>query len=138
MSPQDDTRKALIPERRSFSAHSTIFKEGDPADCAYIVESGEVEITKTVNGRRITLGTLHGWEMFGELALIDDQPRMATATAIDDSVCMVVSKTSVAQMMDDAPQGLNTVIHSLAQIVRKAGQDLAEARYQLLEQENPG
>ncbi|MDR3441345.1 cyclic nucleotide-binding domain-containing protein [Telmatospirillum sp.] len=135
MTTQDDSRKAFIPERRSFPAHTTIFKEGELADCAYIVETGDVQITKVVNGRRVLLGTLHPWEMFGELGLIDASPRMASATTLNDTVCMVVSKAAMAQMMDDAPQGLNTIIHSLVQIVRTAGIDLAEARYQLLERE---
>ena len=51
---------------------------------------------------------------------------------------MVVTKKAVGQMMDGAPQGLNTLIHSLVQIIRTAGQDLAEARYQLMESKGEG
>ncbi|MTJ84318.1 MAG: cyclic nucleotide-binding domain-containing protein [Telmatospirillum sp.] len=137
MTSQDDSPKSHMPERRSFAAHSTIFKEGDPADCAYIIEVGQVQISKMVSGRRVQLGTRKTWEMFGELGLIDDNPRMATAIASEDTICMVISKGAMAQMMDEAPQGLNTVIYSLAHIVRSAGQELAEARYQLLQRENP-
>ncbi len=135
MSDETGKRKNSAPERRSFSGNSVIFKEGDLADCAYIVESGEVQIFKTINGRRVTLGNLAAWAMFGELGLIDASPRMATAVARQDTVCMVVSKESVAQMMDGAPAGLNTVIHALVQVVRTVGQDLADARYRLLELE---
>lgn len=119
--------------KRTFAAGSTIFKEGDTADCAYVVESGEVQIFKMINGRRVQLGTVGPWGMFGELGLIDASPRMATAQTSQNTVCMVVSKTSVAEMMDGAPQGLNTLIHSLVQIIRTAGANLAEARYQLAE-----
>jgi CRP-like cAMP-binding protein len=136
MTNQDDSRKAALPERRSFAANTTIFKEGDVADCAYVVESGEVQIFKIVNGRRVALGTVKPWGMFGELGLIDASPRMAAAIAREDTVCMIIQKASVAQMMDGAPQGLNTLIQSLAQIIRVSGEELAEARYQLLEKEN--
>ncbi|PKU21640.1 cyclic nucleotide-binding domain-containing protein [Telmatospirillum siberiense] len=135
MSSVDDNRKAFLPERRSFQANTTIFKEGDQADCAYIVEAGEVQIFKMVSGRRILLGDILPWGIFGELGLIDSSPRMATAVSRKDTVCMVISKASIGQMMDGAPQGLNTLIHSLVQVIRTAGQDLAEARYQLTERE---
>lgn len=134
----DDSRKAFLPERRTFPANVTIFKEGDEADCAYIVEAGEVQILKMISGRRVLLGDIHPWGMFGELGLIDASPRMATAITREDTVCMVISKIAIAQMMDGAPQGLNTLIHSMVQIIRTAGQDLAEARYQLMEQEKRG
>lgn len=133
MNSVNEGKKSFQPERRSFSANTTIFKEGDQADCAYIVEAGEVQIFKMVNGRRILLGDIHPWGMFGELGLIDASPRMATAVTRQDTICMVISQTSIAQMMDGAPQGLNTLIHSLVQIIRTAGHDLAEARYQLTE-----
>jgi CRP-like cAMP-binding protein len=133
MGSADDKRRILKPERRTFAAGTTIFKEGDQADCAYIVESGEVQIFKMINERRVQIGTIHTWGIFGELGLIDASPRMAAAYATKDSVCMVVTKSAVGHMMDGAPQGLNTLIHSLVQIIRTAGQDLAEARYQLLE-----
>ena len=135
MNSVDDRRKAIAPERRFFSANTMIFKEGDQADCAYIVESGEVQIVKTVSGRRVLLGDVGPWGMFGELGLIDASPRMASAFAQTDTVCMVVTKTSVAQMLDDAPQGLNALIHSLVRIIRSSGESLADARYQLLERE---
>lgn len=135
MNSVDDSRRAFLPERRSFPANTTIFKEGEQADCAYIVEAGEVQIFKMVSGRRVVLGDIHAWGMFGELGLIDASPRMATATTRQDTICMVISKSSIAQMMDGAPQGLNTLIHSLVQIIRTAGQELAEARYQLMEHE---
>lgn len=133
MNNTQDKPKPSGPVRRSFANGSTIFKEGDAANCAYIVESGHVEIFKVVNGRRIHLGSVGPWGMFGELGLIDSSPRMASAYASDDCVCMVVSQASVAELMDGAPQGLNTLIYSLVQIIRATGQDLAEARYQLAE-----
>lgn len=138
MNSVDDSRKSFLPERRAFPANTTIFKEGDQADCAYIVETGEVQILKTISGRRVLLADVHPWGMFGELGLIDDSPRMATAITRQDTVCMVISKVSIAQMMDGAPQGLNTLIQSMVQVIRTTGEDLAEARYQLMEQEKQG
>lgn len=121
------------PQRRSFAKGTSIFKEGDRADAAYIVESGSVQIFKMVSGRKVVLGTIHPWGMFGELGLIDNSPRMAGAYVVEDATCMVVSKDSIERMLDNAPDALRILIQSLVQIIRTAGQDLAEARYQLLE-----
>lgn len=138
MDSVDDRRKGGAPERRSFPANTMIFKEGDQADCAYIVEAGQVRIEKNINGRRVSLGDVGPWGMFGELGVIDANPRMATAITREDTICVVVSKASIAHMMDGAPQGLNALIQSLVRIIRTSGQDLADARYQLMEQEKKG
>ncbi|MBL94349.1 MAG: cAMP-binding protein [Magnetovibrio sp.] len=70
-----------VLDRRIFESGRTIFEEGDEENCAYIVESGEVEISKTINGKREILSILNENCLFGELALIDSKPRMASAKA---------------------------------------------------------
>ena len=133
MTGTDKPRKMIGPERRTFLKGTTIFKEGEKADAAYIVESGQVEVFKMIAGRHIPLGIIREWGMFGELGLVDDSPRMAGAHTLEDTVCLVVSQRSVAQMLDAAPPGLTTVIESMAQTLRSAGEDLAQARYQLIQ-----
>lgn len=76
--------------RTKFVSGKEIFVEGDAADSAYIVESGCVAISKEVDGQDLVLGTIGLECIFGEMALIDNQPRMATATAIEDTVCVVL------------------------------------------------
>jgi hypothetical protein len=63
---------------------------------------------------------------------------MAGSYVSESAVCMVVSKESVNRLLDDAPQGLQTLIHSLVQVIRTAGTNLAEARFQLLERQKLG
>lgn len=123
----------LPPERRSFSQGTTIFKEGEAGDAAFIVESGRVNIVKSLNGRTVVIGSISPWGIFGELAVIDDGPRMGTAVAAADTVCLVIRKESLRFMLDQAPQGLGVIIASMANTLRQAGQDLAAARLTLLE-----
>ncbi len=125
--------EAGAPERRAFPKGTTIFKEGERADAGYIVETGSVQIFKMIGGRRVLLGTIGPWGMFGELGLIDDSPRMAAAYTTEDTVCMVISKEAVALMLDAAPAGLGLLVQSMAETIRKAGEDLADSRFQLLE-----
>ena len=123
------------PERVIFPRGTTIFKQGDKADAAYILESGDIQIFKMVNGKRITLGHVAKWGLFGEMGLIDDSPRMASAYVTEDATCTVLSKESFSRMMDSAPDGMLLVIESLTRTLRASGDDLADARYRLSELE---
>lgn len=124
-----------LPERVTLPRGTTIFKQGEEANAAYILESGEVQIFKMVNGRRIVLGHVQKWGLFGEMGLIDDSPRMASAYVTEDATCTVLSKESFSRMMDSAPDGMLLVIESLTRTLRASGDNLAEARYRITELE---
>ena len=121
------------PERRSFTKGTVIFREGDRGDEAYLVQKGAVRILKTVNGKRITLGQCKPFQVFGELALLDDGPRMAAAEATEDTLVLVLGKANVRDLMDSAAPGLTTLIQSLITTMRIMGDELAAARAQIVE-----
>jgi len=125
-------------ERRSFARGTVIFREGDAGDEAYLLHQGAVRIFKTVAGRRITLGTVHPFQVFGELSMMDDSPRMAGAIAESDVVCLVLTKQAIRTMMDQAPEGLSTLILSMLATMRSMGRELADARAALIESGGKG
>ncbi|MEO0035021.1 MAG: hypothetical protein RLZZ501_1044 [Pseudomonadota bacterium] len=120
-------------ERRDFPRGTLIFREGDGGDTAYLVHRGTVRIFKTVGGRRVTLGLVRPFQVFGELALIDDSPRMAGALADDDVTVLVLPRATIQAMIDQAPDGLRTLILSMMATMRVMGDDLAAARAALLD-----
>ncbi|MFD2234160.1 Crp/Fnr family transcriptional regulator [Phaeospirillum tilakii] len=120
-------------ERRDFARGTLIFREGDSGDTAYLVHRGTVRIFKTVGGRRVTLGLVRPFQVFGELALIDDAPRMAGALADDDVTVLVLPRAAIQAMIDQAPDGLRTLILSMMATMRVMGDDLAAARAALLD-----
>ncbi|HHT9137059.1 MAG TPA: cyclic nucleotide-binding domain-containing protein [Candidatus Wunengus sp. YC60] len=61
-----------------------IFKEGDISGNAYIIKTGQVEISKGEGKQKVVLAVLKEGDIFGEMGLIEDKPRSATATALDD------------------------------------------------------
>ncbi len=81
-----------ILHRDVFRAGSVIIREGTSGSRAFIVESGKVAIWRDVDGKRHTLGVIGEGGIFGEMALIDNQPRMASASAIIDTTCLVVGE----------------------------------------------
>lgn len=121
------------PERRSFAKGTVIFREGESGNEAYLVQKGAVRIFKTVNGKRITLGQCKPFQVFGELALLDDGPRMAAAEATEDTTVLVLGKANVRDLMDSAAPGLTTLIQSLITTMRIMGDELATARAQIVE-----
>lgn len=78
-----------VLERQMFPAGDEIFAEGETGDRAYIVESGMVEVYVMKEGRKVVFGK---GGIFGEMALIDDKPRMATARAAQASTIIVISR----------------------------------------------
>lgn len=124
-----------IPERRTIPKGTVVFREGDRGSEAYLVLQGSVRIFKTINGKRIVLGYCRQSQVFGELALFDDAPRMAAAETGEDTVVMVLSKTTIRDLLDSAPAGLSTVIQSLVATMRTMGDDLATAKARLQELE---
>jgi CRP-like cAMP-binding protein len=64
---------------RDFPAGAVLFEEGDPGSRMYVIQTGEVRILKRVGPREITLARLGPGEAFGEMALLESQPRSATA-----------------------------------------------------------
>jgi len=87
--------KGKVLERKVFYAGTKVFKEGDLGDRAYLIQDGEVEITK--NG--LLLATLKKGELFGEMALVDDQPRMATARALTDVSVVIIGREAFREKL---------------------------------------
>lgn len=86
------SQNVQVLERKTYPAGARIFREGDEGNRAYVIQTGMVEIVKMVNGEEVILGTVTEGGIFGEMALIDDQPRMASARAVKGTTLIVVSR----------------------------------------------
>lgn len=122
--------------RRVFDAGARIFDEGAPGTEAYVVEYGRVAIYKTVKGQRVDLGTVIQGGIFGEMALIDDQPRMASAVAEAETACVVIGKDRLTEQLELAPKGVRVIVNALLGNIRLMGAELAEAQVTLALEES--
>lgn len=101
-------------EARSFKAGSIIFREGDEASELYVVKSGQVRVQI---GNR-TISELGAESIFGEMALIDSEPRSATVTAITDAELVPVSEKQFLFLVSQTPYFALKVMRVLAQRLR--------------------
>ncbi len=101
-------------ETRLFKAGAIIFHQGDPASEMFVIKSGTVRIQL---GNR-TLAELPADSVFGEMALIDNEPRSATASAITDVELVPVSEKQFLFMVGQTPYFALKVMRVLAQRLR--------------------
>ena len=78
--------------RTTFQPGETIFREGDESEEAFWIVSGKVEISIATPQGPSILTTLDGGEIFGEMGMIDDEPRAATARALTTTVVEVINE----------------------------------------------
>lgn len=97
-------------ERRTVAAGTRIFVEGDPGDCAYLVETGRIEISKKLDVDEMVLGVAGRGDMIGEMALLDNEPRMATARATEMSVLVVVPKENFERRLEKTDPVIRRVL----------------------------
>ena len=87
---------------RKFRDGDVIFKESDVSNSMYFLVEGIVELSKAGERGQIMLAMLNPGEMFGEMALIDASPRMATAIAIGKTRLVVIPKTAFSRVMTES------------------------------------
>ena len=85
-----------------YYASRRIFREGDQARRAYVVDSGRVEIARERDGRKFVIGVIGPGGIFGEMALISRGTRVATATALETTVCLAIPDTVVESKLQKA------------------------------------
>jgi CRP-like cAMP-binding protein len=99
---------------RLVKAGGTIFREGEEADELFVIKSGEVRIQL---GNR-TISELHANDIFGEMALIDNEPRSASAIAVSDVELVPVSEKQFLFLVSQTPYFALKVMRVLAQRLR--------------------
>lgn len=117
----------MVERRRFFRRGEVIFREGEQNDAVYFIESGCVAILKAEpNGNSVVLAKLVAPEMLGEMAVLSDLPRNATAQALEDSWLLVVPHNDFTNWIREDPDAAFRVIQTLAWRLREADQVMAK------------
>jgi CRP/FNR family cyclic AMP-dependent transcriptional regulator len=117
---------------REFSAGDVLFREGDPGDQMYVIQSGAIRITKNIAGVDRVIAILGPGEFLGELAILNDKPRVATATVVSDARCLVIEAKTLETMVTRSGEIAMRLIKKLAKRI-----DAADSLIELLMHRDP-
>lgn len=96
---------AFGAERRRLEPGHVLFREGAAADCAFVVLSGRLKLTRDLpSGRNVPIGDAEPGAILTEIAMISDATRHFTATAATDSEVMRISRVLFHRMLEEYPE----------------------------------
>lgn len=120
----DDDERALLAaqiEVEEFKAGTIVFRRGEPGDTIYIVASGEVEIyVDDTTGGRIVFETAKTGDFFGELSLLDGDPRSASALATTDSRVLCIDRNDLQLLFTRRPAAAMDILGVIGKRLREA------------------
>jgi EAL domain-containing protein (putative c-di-GMP-specific phosphodiesterase class I) len=104
--------------RRELFAGEVLYRQGDPSDCAWLVERGAIELMSVQGRRSVSHGVLGPGELIGELGMLDGAPRSATATARGDTVLLAIDHDQFLDRLDAGDPIVRTLVDSLLRRTR--------------------
>lgn len=117
---------------RDFEAGEVLFREGDPGDTMFVIQSGTVRISKRVGVREKTLAVLGMGEFVGEMAILNGKARTATATVVTPAKCLTISAKTLESMVAKNAEIAMRLIKKLAKRL-----DAADALVEILMHQDP-
>lgn len=121
---KDDLRDLASSVRlRKFARGQFVFSQGDRGDTLYIIESGEVKITlSSADGKEIMLALLGRGDCFGELAVLDGEPRSADAVVKQDCQLVLLHKNDFQRFLQAHPAASASLLAALSRRLRRTDQ----------------
>jgi CRP/FNR family cyclic AMP-dependent transcriptional regulator len=109
---------------REFAKGSVLFREGEPGKEMYVVQQGRVTISKKVGGVEKILSTLGAGEFLGEMAILNNKVRSATATCSEDSRLLVIDAKTFEAMIRGNAEIAVRLIKKLAERLQEADEQI--------------
>ena len=114
-------------EREVFDGGQQIFKAGDAGDCAYLIEEGVVEILVLKQGGEHRIRLIGTGELFGEISLIDYQPRTATVRAVEKTVLVPIPRKLMEGLLDKCDPVLRHLLLVILERFRNRNEDSVQS-----------
>jgi CRP-like cAMP-binding protein len=134
LAPDDLQRVVEVAVPRSFPGHHVIFREGDASDTCYVVRAGHARaIREHPDGRMITLAHFGPGDIFGELAMFDDELRSATVETLDEVQAIAVLGSDMRRLLRQHPDIAVKLVIALGRRLREANERLARQSFQTVQ-----
>jgi CRP-like cAMP-binding protein len=130
----DLERIALLAVPRQFEPGQAVFREGDQSDTCYIVREGQARAIRTHgDGRTITLATFGPGDIFGELAMFEDERRSATVEATEPTSVVAVLGPDMRRLMTEHPEISKRLVIALGRRLRETNERLSRQSFQTVQ-----
>jgi len=134
LAPDDLALIAEVSHPRRFGAGEVVFREGDESNTCYVVRSGHARaVREHADGRQIALATFGPGDIFGELAMFDDERRSATVETIDAVEALAILGPDMRRLMLRRPQLAVALAASLSRRLRSTNERLASQSFQTVQ-----
>jgi len=134
LAPADLQRVAQVAVPRSFPAHRVIFREGDQSDTCYVVSEGHARaIREHADGRSISLAHFGPGDIFGELAMFDDESRSATVETLDEVEAIAILGADMRRLLREHPDIAVKLVISLGRRLRETNERLTRQSFQTVQ-----
>jgi CRP-like cAMP-binding protein len=134
LTEEDLRRVAEVSVPRGFAAGDVVFREGDDSDTCYVVQSGHARVLREhADGRQITLATFGPGDIFGELAMFDDERRSATVEALDDLSTVAIPGSAMRGLLERHPAIAVKLVIALGRRLRAANERLSSQSFQTVQ-----
>ena len=132
---EDDLRRvAQVAVSRRFASGQIIFRENDQSDTCYVVAGGHARaLREHADGRTIALARFGPGDIFGELAMFDDESRSATVEALDELHALAILGADMRRLMREHPDIAVKLVISLGRRLRAANERLARQSFQTVQ-----
>jgi len=125
LSEAEVSRFADVTREREYPKNSVILFEDDPGDALYIVSTGQVKVVLIgEDGREVILSVLGDGDFFGEMSLIDDEPRSAHVIAMKDSQLLVLRRDDFQSRLEEQPKIALKLLRVLVSRLRRADEKI--------------
>jgi CRP/FNR family transcriptional regulator len=130
----DLLRIAQMAVPRRFDAGEVVFREGDASDTCYVVREGRARAVRTHgDGRTITLARFGPGDIFGELAMFEDERRSATVEAIEPTSVVGVLGPDMRRLMGEHPEIATRLVIALGRRLREMNERLSRQSFQTVQ-----
>jgi CRP-like cAMP-binding protein len=113
---------------RTYADGAIIFRQGDAGDCMYVIQAGRVEVLHEQEGQEVSLTTLGEGDIFGEIALFQQETRSATVRARGEVRVLTLDKRTFMRRVHEDPSLAYRILQKMSNRIRELSAELAQRK----------
>ncbi len=117
---------------REYSDGEIICQEGEIGNCLYVIQAGEVNVVREESGSEVVISSLQTGAIFGEMAIIDRQPRSRTVRAKGKARVLTLDKKAFLRRVHEDPSLAFQILRQMSLRIRNQDQEITRLRQLLL------